>query len=237
MSWIGWIVVVIALALVVVIVQGMSQLASWFVERYVAEPRWRQRRDIVARNEEPTQQPREATPTGLAHSHAAKEDHRNDRKGRRALPIRTAAGAPRPSVSAKLLKLLRIAFAPKRYDHWVALALEEQDPESKVKYLAKALELDPTYLPGWGLKGNTLFDLKRYEEAMACFDKLLELQPSAFSWYHKATCCYHLQQPDEALRCLNKALAACTKQDSHLMEEAARLKQLIQDASQGKGVA
>ena len=65
-------------------------------------------------------------------------------------------------------------FARKHYDYWVARALAEQNPRRKVEYLSKALALDPSYLPAWGLKATALFNLERYEEALACFDKVLQ---------------------------------------------------------------
>ena len=45
----------------------------------------------------------------------------------------------------------------KGYDYWVACALAEEDPGRKIRYLTKALTLNPDYLPAWGLKGNALF--------------------------------------------------------------------------------
>ena len=128
------------------------------------------------------------------------------------------------------LRLLGRPFVRKDYTYWVGLALEENDPKAKVKYCSKALQLDPGYEPAWGLKAIALLGLERYEEAIVCFDRVLELRPHATAWYKKGLCCYHLKRHQEALACFDKALAACAESNSPLFDEVAQHKRLAEEA-------
>jgi len=127
----------------------------------------------------------------------------------------------------KWLKSVKLAVAVKGYDYWVACALAEEDPAMKVEFLSKALKVNPSYLPAWGLKGTALLGLERYGEALECFDKSLETHPSALAWHRKGVCCYHLGRREEARQCFDRALETCPAQDHELAEETARMKKLL----------
>ncbi len=108
-----------------------------------------------------------------------------------------------------------------RYDYWVGAALAaEGDPGKQVKYLTRALAINPGYLPAWGLKANALLALERYQEAMECFEKVLESDPNPLSWYEKGLCCYHLGRFQEAVQCFDKALADCPDANRKLRGDA-----------------
>ncbi|HYA33723.1 MAG TPA: tetratricopeptide repeat protein, partial [Candidatus Bathyarchaeia archaeon] len=56
-------------------------------------------------------------------------------------------------------------------------------------------------------KGVTLSRLGRYDEAIACYDKALELDPRLVSaWTGKGVSLYHLGHYEEAIACYDKAL-------------------------------
>jgi tetratricopeptide (TPR) repeat protein len=112
--------------------------------------------------------------------------------------------------------------------------MAEEDAEIKIEYLSKALKLNPGYLPVWGLKGTALSALGRYDEAIQCFDKSLQLHPSALIWHKKADCCYHLGKRQEALECFDKALQICPDQDHELRDDIARVRRLVEDELRGK---
>jgi tetratricopeptide (TPR) repeat protein len=95
---------------------------------------------------------------------------------------------------------------------------------------AKAVRLNPTYEPAWGLKANALLELKRYEDAILCIDKELELRPNATAWCRKGLCCYHLGRWKEAIGCFDNALAMCAEEDRQLFDEASRYKRLAEEA-------
>jgi tetratricopeptide (TPR) repeat protein len=129
-----------------------------------------------------------------------------------------------------LAALIKWLFARKDYTYWVGLALGETNLEKKVKYCSKAARLNPEYEPAWGIKALTLLDLERYEEAMLCIDKVLELSPSATAWCRKGLCCYRLGRYSEAIGCFDKTLAICAAEDRQLSDEASRLRKLATGA-------
>lgn len=63
-------------------------------------------------------------------------------------------------------------------EEWYKQGYEEQDMVKAIEYYTKALEIDPTYAEAWMRKGILLNLLKRYEEAISCYDKALEIHPS-----------------------------------------------------------
>lgn len=87
----------------------------------------------------------------------------------------------------------------------------------------------------WGLKAITLLGLQRYEEAIPCFDKVLELRPNAAAWCWKGTCCHRLGRYQEAVGCFGKALATCAAKDRQLFDEASRQKKLAEEALRSRG--
>ena len=99
----------------------------------------------------------------------------------------------------------------------------------KVRYLSKALRLNPAYHPAWGMKGNALFELGKYDEAMESFDKSLELHPSALVWYRKGLCFYHTRRRQESLRCFDKAMEECPAHDRPLSADLTHMRSLVEE--------
>jgi len=56
------------------------------------------------------------------------------------------------------------------------LQIKEQEEEA-IKCFDKAVVLDPLYVKAWYNKGLALFNLKKYDSAILCFDKVLSLEP------------------------------------------------------------
>ena len=109
------------------------------------------------------------------------------------------------------------------------MALSENDPGKKVKCLSNALALNPDYEPAWGLKAIALVELKRYEEATACFDRVLAIHADPIAWCKKGLCCYHLGKYQAAVACFDETLAGAGK-DHELFDEAASHKKLAEEA-------
>jgi tetratricopeptide (TPR) repeat protein len=65
----------------------------------------------------------------------------------------------------------------KTVEEWYALAVSETDPEKKIEYFDKVLKLKPDFAGVWNLRGLEYVILKRYDEAIASFDKALEIRP------------------------------------------------------------
>jgi len=74
-------------------------------------------------------------------------------------------------------KLFKKKIEGKTVEEWYGLAVGETDPEKKIEYFDKVLALKPDFAGAWNLRGLEFVVLKRYEEAIASFDKALEIRP------------------------------------------------------------
>ena len=74
-------------------------------------------------------------------------------------------------------KLFKKKIEGKTAEEWYGLAVSETDPEKKIEYFDKVLELKPDFPGAWNLRGLEFVILKRYEDAIASFDKALEIRP------------------------------------------------------------
>ncbi|WP_048162927.1 tetratricopeptide repeat protein [Methanosarcina sp. 1.H.A.2.2] len=74
-------------------------------------------------------------------------------------------------------KLFKKKIEGKTVEEWYGLAVGETDPEKKIEYFDKVLVLKPDFAGAWNLRGLEFVVLKRYEEAIASFDKALEIRP------------------------------------------------------------
>jgi len=209
------------LAVVVMLVRGVLNIASWAYEEYV-ESRWLRRRGGEPDDRHPAERPRE-TP----HPHEPRPAHAAVAKPKTVSEVTILTREAKPSRMHKVLTSLVGTATGKGYDYWVAAALAESDWNAKVKYLSKALRLNPTYVPALGLQANALLHLKRYEEAMQCFGHCLELHPSAAVFYKKGLCLYHLKRPDEAMACFDRAIETCTERERELLEEASHMRDTL----------
>ena len=58
----------------------------------------------------------------------------------------------------------------------------------------------------WHNKGNSLADLKRYEEAIGCYDKAIRIDPENYdAWSNKGNSLVILERYEEAIECIAKA--------------------------------
>ena len=81
--------------------------------------------------------------------------------------------------------------------------------EKAIECFNAVLEEEPNSAGVWVDKGRTLIELKRFEEAILCFDKALELkskinEPTA--WVEKGSALLHLKKYEQALTCFNNSL-------------------------------
>lgn len=210
MSWLGWLIVAgLLFYLPILLVRAATEFWHWLNDNFFDSGPARSRRSVARAREKRAPEP---------------EEH--DVRGSR-IPV-GAVVASKIHPLAPLANLARKLAGGKRYDYWVGCALEERDPAKKVKYCAKAVALNPTYVPAWGLQGATLLEMHRYEEAIESFDQVLRLAPSPLVWYRKGLCCHKLGRLEEAVQCFNKALDTCSSSDHALAEDAARQKSLVQ---------
>ncbi len=217
MPWIQLLIVLTVVYVVVVVVQGIIQFVPWFIETFV-EPRQ------LAR---PKRKPQPDDTDQVSSSVPRREE------GGIAVGYKEKVAFAALAATSGLMELLGLPkklLTRKDFTYWVGSALGETDPEKKVKYCSRALQLNPSYEPAWGLRANSLLELKRYEEAVPCFDKVLEMRPNSMAWYRKGLCCYHLGQHEEAIACFDKALAAFADKDRQLFDDASRHRKLAKEA-------
>ncbi len=119
-----------------------------------------------------------------------------------------------PEYSEDFAKNQRFEGRPVEYrsvkgDHWssvpesVRMCRAEFDDIQA--YEAIALNRSRAY--SLSLKGNDLFNLSRYEEAMKCYDQAIAADPSSvLAWNGKGAALVEAGRPEEALDCFEKAI-------------------------------
>jgi tetratricopeptide (TPR) repeat protein len=209
-------------------VRGLVQIVSWLIDEYIVEPRSLRhpKEEPPPRAEKSVPRARESFSVSAGKASSGKDVIADTEKVSR--PLRPSR-VQRPSRLVRWLKSLTTVAVKKGYDYWVSSALAEDDRQAKVRYLSKALQLNPDYHPAWGMKGHALFELGKYDDAIECFDKSLEMHPSALVWYRKGLCLYHKGQSEESLRCLGKALKECPAHDRPLSEDISRMKRRVEE--------
>ena len=216
-----WLVFFAAMYLLIVVARGIIEFVSWCIEAYFVQPEASRR---VEKTSLP-QPPRAPSDRHRTENSKPKEAPREPAH----IPGQGVRQTRRPSRIGRFLKLLKVKVFIRGYGYWVASALSEDDLAIKVEYLSKALRLNPTYFPAMGMKGYALFELERYGEAMECFDKCLETNPNAVTRYKRALCCCRMKRREEAIGCLNKVINECADQDRQLLDNALRMKTLMED--------
>jgi tetratricopeptide (TPR) repeat protein len=93
--------------------------------------------------------------------------------------------------------------------HLRAKSLEKlRAPEHLTKeFYDKLLELKPLNFTEWSNMGRYLSDIKRYDEALNCYSRSIDLNDKfVLSWYNKANTLVDLERYEEALECYDKAI-------------------------------
>jgi tetratricopeptide (TPR) repeat protein len=74
-------------------------------------------------------------------------------------------------------------------------------------YLDKALEINPSDLHSWMLKGICLYKLGYRDRPMECFDKAIKIEPGYdFIWYLKGSALDYIGKHEEAINHFDKAI-------------------------------
>jgi hypothetical protein len=217
MPWVECLLFIAVAYVAVVVVRGIVQAIAWFMEEFLTVAREPNRA-----TEKPP--PRHHDSASATVSASANRESAPPHFERKPLVLTEPIHPVRWSV-----EFLRSLVCRRRFQYWVEAALGETDPDKRVKYCSKALRLNPAYEPAWGLKANALLELKRYEEAVPCFDKVLEMRPNSMAWYRKGIGCYHLKRYEEAAACFDKTLAACAGKDHQLFDEASHHKKAAEE--------
>lgn len=66
----------------------------------------------------------------------------------------------------------------KEAENWFNMGIKSQDPEKKLDYFTRSLELDPNNISAWLKKGRILEDMGKFDEAKRSYDRATLLDPS-----------------------------------------------------------
>lgn len=115
----------------------------------------------------------------------------------------------------------------KNASKWFELGERATDPEEKIKCYDKALELNPKDKYAWNNKGNTFYNMSKYEDAIKCFNKTIELIPEdEYAWNSKGNALYTMRKYEDAIKCYDKALEINPDNQYAWKNKVAVLKQL-----------
>jgi len=85
--------------------------------------------------------------------------------------------------------------------------VRQENLNKTIRELDKAISTNPNDAVAWNNKGATLYNLKKYEEALLACDKAIELDPKyAIAWSNKGNTLYNLKKYEEALLAYDKAI-------------------------------
>jgi len=81
------------------------------------------------------------------------------------------------------------------------------DHSGAVTYLTKAIDKYPLYTEAYTMLGNCQECLSRNEDAIASYNKALQIDPShADAWFNKGMVLKKIGQNKEAMQCIEKSI-------------------------------
>lgn len=108
------------------------------------------------------------------------------------------------------MELYRLDSAIKEAEYLVRQAQEKSmtgDHSSAVNYLKKAIDKYPKNVEAYVLLGNCQDCLDKYEDAIASYDKALQIDPGhAEAWFNKGISLKKFGQTKEASQCIGKSI-------------------------------
>jgi predicted O-linked N-acetylglucosamine transferase (SPINDLY family) len=75
-----------------------------------------------------------------------------------------------------------------------------------VNFLSKALQINPDNVDCCTNYGNVLQELKRFDEAIGCYDKVLRIKKDALTYYNRGSALKELKRFDESLASYEQAI-------------------------------
>ena len=85
---------------------------------------------------------------------------------------------------------------------WLYGSLEEPNPEEALEHFERAIELGRNDTWIYGMKGELLLDLEKYEEALESFRKANSLNKDGWYLYYIGICLRRLERYEEAIEIL-----------------------------------
>ena len=75
-----------------------------------------------------------------------------------------------------------------------------------IEYTDKAIKINPRFAVAYNIKGQALFNLKRYNEALLCYEKALQLRPKYIAAINnKGLALAAMSEYDKAIGCFNQS--------------------------------
>ena len=69
----------------------------------------------------------------------------------------------------------------------------------------KAIKINPEFAGAWSNKGLSLRSLKKYKEAVSCYDEVIRIDPNFENiWYNKGWALHFLNKKEESQLCFDK---------------------------------
>jgi tetratricopeptide (TPR) repeat protein len=66
----------------------------------------------------------------------------------------------------------------KEAENWFNMGIKSQDPEKKLNYFTKSLEINPNNVSAWVKKGKILEEMGKFDEAKNSYERANFLDPS-----------------------------------------------------------
>jgi tetratricopeptide (TPR) repeat protein len=119
--------------------------------------------------------------------------------------------APVPKLNSRLFPVIERCLQKEPRDRYRSFEELRSELEPMLQGLTAevipAPDLEDHDAGEWSNKGVNLKELKRYDEAMRCHEKALEIDPRyVFAWTNKAAVLNALERYEEAIACCSKAL-------------------------------
>jgi lipoprotein NlpI len=92
--------------------------------------------------------------------------------------------------------------------------LKQGEVQKAVEFFDKALDFDNDYFPAWNNKGIALLELKKYKQALNCFEQVIRINAlDKMVWYNKGYTLLMLEEYQESVTAFDNFLYSYSKDD------------------------
>jgi len=92
--------------------------------------------------------------------------------------------------------------------------LKQGEVRKAVEFFDKALDFDNDYFPSWNNKGIALLELKKYKQALNCFEQVIRINAlDKMVWYNKGYTLLMLEEYQESVTAFDNFLYSYSKED------------------------
>jgi tetratricopeptide (TPR) repeat protein len=91
--------------------------------------------------------------------------------------------------------------------------------EQALEIFDLVLKKDPANIIAWYDKVSALHNLKKFEDELRCYDKIMEIEPSEAVWYNKSVALNSLGRHEEAIECFKEVLKIVPDDNEALLNQ------------------